>query len=67
MKLLTAQFEFAGNTHVMFDGDEIVVLIGKDRFVVDNKPRPYGGRPHKPCVSHCTRVIEYAERKAVKK
>jgi hypothetical protein len=73
MKLVRAQFVFQKpkSTKVVtvdFDDEAEVVVVkdGHDTFSVDNKKREYGGTPFKPCVSHCSRVIEVAQRQPVK-
>jgi hypothetical protein len=63
MKLSRAQFIFTDkdgrDTRVTFEGDEVEV-VGANRVTLDNKPRTWGGRPYKPCISHATEAIRTA-------
>jgi hypothetical protein len=67
MKLKSAKFVFdvhkVGRVIVTFADDEIAVVIGNDSFLIENKEKGYGGRPYKPCLSHCRQAIEHAMRK----
>lgn len=68
MKLSCAEFfwvEKGGNQVViLFTGDEVKVTQGgREIYKADNSPRKHGGRPYKPCVSHCLIVYRHATHK----
>ena len=64
MKLTSAEFVFVDKkecVEIVFHGDSVRVLAGgKEIYKADNTPRKYGGRPYKPCVSHCLIVYRHA-------
>lgn len=72
MELRFARFTIVhaklGEIDVDFEGDKIMVhpgiVVGGQRpFMIDNKPRKWGGRPYKPCVSHALDCIRLATHK----
>lgn len=67
MKLYHAEFSFIqgkSNVEVCFEMDHVKVSVdGMEIYKADNSPRKYGGRPYKPCVSHCLIVYRHATQK----
>lgn len=67
MKFSSAEFIFEDKNQtvaVLFVGDAVVVSRGdKEIYKADNTPKKHGGRPYKPCVSHCLIVYRHATMK----
>ena len=60
MKLIEAKFtlEHRGREYqVTFQGDEVLVHCGDKTMRYENKPGKWGGRPYKPCETHCAALI----------
>lgn len=52
---------------VCFQEDVAIVTIGQETpFRVENLPRKHGGRPYKPCETHCRQLISLAQNKPAK-
>lgn len=57
MKLIDSTFRFDGAT-VRFQGDMVFVSVGARRRVLRNESAEWGGRPWKPRVADCLRLID---------
>lgn len=64
MKLSSAEFVFVDGkqcVEIVFHADEVRVTVDtKEIYRADNSKKKYGGRPYKPCVSHCLIVYRHA-------
>ena len=60
MTLLCTRFYFqhhTGRVSVTFEGDAVSVLLpNKAVHTIQNRPRKWGGRPYKPCLTHATEL-----------